>query len=274
MYNPGGNGLAEFIELSNISNSVTLDLTGVRFTNGISFSFASSAVTSLAPGARVLVVRDAAAFTAAYGPNLPVAGTFADDSNLNNAGESLKLEDPQNNTIADFSYDDESPWPTSPDGTGPSLVLIRPDRKPDPAIASNWRASSGISGNPGVSDSLRLTPGSEFTDADKDGIPALLEYASGSSDSSPGRLALSTSQGSLPGNIPFTDVVFPRASAAEDATLLPESSSNLSSWSSSGWSLVESTPSPSGPATERWRLIHPGPSPSPLFIRLRASRRP
>jgi hypothetical protein len=238
MYNPGGNGLAEFIELSNISNSVTLDLTGVRFTNGISFSFASSAVTSLAPGARVLVVRDAAAFTAAYGPNLPVAGTFADDSNLNNAGESLKLEDPQNNTIADFSYDDESPWPTSPDGTGPSLVLIRPDRKPDPAIASNWRASSGISGNPGVSDSLRLTPGSESADLDNDGIPALLEYAAGSSDSSPGRLALSTTQGSLPGNIPFTDVVFPRASAAEDATLLPESSSDLSSWSSSGWSLV------------------------------------
>ena len=274
MYNPGGNGLAEFIELSNISNSVTLDLTGVRFTNGISFSFTTSAITSLAPGARVLVVRDSAAFAAAYGPNLPVAGTFADNTNLNNAGESLKLEDPQNNTIADFAYDDEAPWPTSPDGTGPSLVLVRPHSKPDPAIAANWRASSGISGNPGISDSLRLTPGSEFTDADKDGIPALLEYASGSSDSSPGRLALSTSQGSLPGNIPFTEIVFPHASAAEDATLLPESSSNLSSWSSSGWSLIESTPSPSGPASERWRLIHPGPSPSPLFIRLRASRRP
>ena len=45
---------AEFIELINISDSVTLDLTNVRFSAGVEFDFTGSAVTSLAPGARVL----------------------------------------------------------------------------------------------------------------------------------------------------------------------------------------------------------------------------
>jgi hypothetical protein len=42
----------EYIELKNISTSVTLNLVGVRFTNGVSFDFTGSAVTSLVPGAR------------------------------------------------------------------------------------------------------------------------------------------------------------------------------------------------------------------------------
>ncbi len=58
MYNPGGTGLAEFIELTNISPSVTLDLTGVHFNGGVEFNFTGSAVPSLPPGAKVLVVRD------------------------------------------------------------------------------------------------------------------------------------------------------------------------------------------------------------------------
>jgi hypothetical protein len=63
MYRPPGDGLAEFIELLNISDSVTLDLTNVRFTQGVEFNFTNSAIQSLAPGARVLIVRDLAAFT-------------------------------------------------------------------------------------------------------------------------------------------------------------------------------------------------------------------
>jgi hypothetical protein len=73
MYHPPGDGLAEFIELLNISSSVTLDLLGVRFTQGVEFDFTNSAITSLPPGGRVLIVRDLAAFHAAYGTNRPVA---------------------------------------------------------------------------------------------------------------------------------------------------------------------------------------------------------
>ena len=40
----------EFIELMNVG-STAIDLTGVRFVEGVEFDFAGSAVTQLAPGA-------------------------------------------------------------------------------------------------------------------------------------------------------------------------------------------------------------------------------
>ncbi|MCA9198829.1 MAG: lamin tail domain-containing protein, partial [Planctomycetales bacterium] len=68
MYNPLGPSAAElavnsawtaddfeFIELQNTSATETLDLTGVTFVGGIDFNFTDSQITSLAPGARVLV---------------------------------------------------------------------------------------------------------------------------------------------------------------------------------------------------------------------------
>jgi hypothetical protein len=64
----------EYVELKNISTNVTLDLTGVRFTNGIAFNFTGSAFTSLAPGQTVLVVRSQIAFTARYGSGFTITG--------------------------------------------------------------------------------------------------------------------------------------------------------------------------------------------------------
>ena len=58
------------------AQALTLDLTDLRFTKGVDFDFAGSAVTSLAPGEFVLVVRNLAAFEARYGTGLPVAGEF------------------------------------------------------------------------------------------------------------------------------------------------------------------------------------------------------
>jgi hypothetical protein len=52
MYHPAGDGLAEFIELLNISPSVTLDLSQIKFTQGIEFNFTNSVIKTLAPGAR------------------------------------------------------------------------------------------------------------------------------------------------------------------------------------------------------------------------------
>ena len=50
----------EFLELTNVSSLHTLDLTGVRITEGPSrpFELATPEVSSLAPGQRVLVVGD------------------------------------------------------------------------------------------------------------------------------------------------------------------------------------------------------------------------
>ena len=44
----------------------------------------------------MLIVRDLAAFTAAYGTNHPVAGVFSESSALSNGGEVIKLEDADN----------------------------------------------------------------------------------------------------------------------------------------------------------------------------------
>lgn len=177
MYHPPGDGLAEFIELMNISPSVTLDLRSVRFTQGVEFDFGTGAITNLPPGRRVLLVRDLAAFTAAYGTNRPIAGVFANGGALNNGGELLKLEDANSGTIREFTYDDLPPWPTLPDA-GYSLVLIAPETNPDHSVAANWRASVRIGGSPGWPD-IPGFPADPAGDANLNGQPDLIDYALG-----------------------------------------------------------------------------------------------
>jgi hypothetical protein len=178
MYHPPGDGLAEYIELMNISPSVTLDMTDIHFSQGIEFNFTNSPIKTLAPGARVLVVRDVAAFQAIYGSNLPVAGAFTNNTVLDNSGERLKLDDANNQTILEFTYSDSAPWPTAPDGFGYSLTLIAPETKPDPTLATNWRGSAHLRGSPGTTDALPL-PLNPTGDADGNGQPDLLDYALG-----------------------------------------------------------------------------------------------
>jgi hypothetical protein len=167
MYNPGDPSAAEqgagftdnddfeFIELQNVSTTSTLNLAGVHFANGIEFDFTGSAVTSLGPGQRVLVVKSTAAMTARYGAGLSIAGEFANLTALNNAGENIELADVNGVNFLDFTIDDAAPWPTTPDGGGPSLVKIDP--LADPLTwndGASWRASHLSGGSPGTDDVL------------------------------------------------------------------------------------------------------------------------
>jgi len=270
MYNPGGTGLAEFIEITNLSSSVTVDMTNVHFNAGVDFNFAApaSAITSLAPGARALIVRDMAAFTAAHGAGLPVAGEFANGSALSNGGESIKLEDPNNNTIKEFEYDDVAPWPVA-DGNGASLVLMRPETNPDPALPQNWRASITAGGNPNASDELRFT-GDPAADNDNDGLTALLEYSLGTSDSSTTTLDLHPLRAALSGE-PIIEITIPRQLNADDAAFAVESSTDMTSWSSAGWTLRSSAPGPNGTATQIWRLTGGAAGGSRLYVQCRCT---
>jgi hypothetical protein len=45
------------------------------------------------------------------------------------------------------NYDDTAPWPTEPDGNGPTLELINPGL--DNALAQSWKASCAPHGTPG-----------------------------------------------------------------------------------------------------------------------------
>src|SRR5262249_20503787 len=135
----------EFIELKNISTAVTLNLTGVRFTNGLQFNFTGSAVTNLAPGATVLVVKNAAAFAAAYGTGFNIAGAYI--GNLENKGERIQLVDTSGEEILDFSYDNK--WYPITDGLGFSLVVVDENADPDAWNSpSLWRASGQLGGSP------------------------------------------------------------------------------------------------------------------------------
>jgi len=85
--------------------------------------------------------------------------------------------------IQQFSYDDDLPWPTAPDGGGYALVLRNPGIPiPDHGIGSNWAASALIGGAPGVDSEVGFV-GDVDADLDGDGLSAFLEYALGSSDS-------------------------------------------------------------------------------------------
>lgn len=186
MYHPEPDGLAEFIELVNTSTSTTLDLNGIRFTEGVEFDFTGSAVTSLAPGEHVLVVRNQASFEAVHGTSLPVAGIFANATALSNSSDDLKLEDADNNTILEFSYDDGAPWPEAAD-EGFSLVLIDPSSGPDPSDPASWRGSAYNGGAPGEVDGRPL-PSNPLSDANGNGLADLLDYTMGNDQAGEERL--------------------------------------------------------------------------------------
>jgi len=144
--NPNGPEEFEYIELKNISTNVTLDLTGVRLINGVDFNFTGSAVTSLASGQRVLIVKDLAAFTARYGSLPNVAGQYG--GYLDNGGERIQLVDAKGEEVLDFSYNNS--WYPITDGLGFSLVVVDEQAMPDAWDSKvNWRASGAVSGSPG-----------------------------------------------------------------------------------------------------------------------------
>lgn len=143
----------EFIELKN-ANPFTIDLSGVRFVDGVDFSFPAG--YNLGPGEFAVLARNAARFTERH-PGVPLAGIYT--GNLANGGEHLALVHAVGTPLLSFTYGDTSPWPTTPDGEGFSLVPRNAERNPDPDDPANWRASSTIGGSPGRDDpSLDLPP--------------------------------------------------------------------------------------------------------------------
>lgn len=140
----------EFIEFQNLGSS-TLNLTGAKFIAGISYTFPSQ---TLAAGARTVIVKNLAAFTARYGSGINVSGTFG--GQLSNGGEELHLVDANNATVLRFTYQDTSDWPGRADGNGSSLELI--DSNGDYSDGANWRNSINYGGSPGTA-GLAQAPG-------------------------------------------------------------------------------------------------------------------
>jgi hypothetical protein len=143
MYHPA-TPQTEFVELTNIG-SETIDLHGVRFTCGVEFTFPR---LLLGPGEHVLVVQDVSEFAGRYDTsNLTIAGQYA--GRLDNAGETIELQDAVGTVVHQFTYDDG--WYDSTDGAGYSLSVKDP-AYPDMTLwsrPSGWRSSIAVGGSPG-----------------------------------------------------------------------------------------------------------------------------
>lgn len=141
----------EFIELKNISEgagAVTIDLTDAAFTAGISFDFATGAVTSLGPGQYVVLVKNQDAFEARYGTGvMNIAGVFG--GQLANGGEQLVLRDTALDLpIQDFEFGDS--FVPVADGDGYSMDIIDPTGDvAEWSTAEAWRSGGMRHGTPG-----------------------------------------------------------------------------------------------------------------------------
>ena len=148
-YHPASDTEAtEFIELTNISDTVTLDLAGVVISDGPAEPYVFGENLQLAPGAHVVVTRDLAAFAELY-PGVTANGPFI--GTLDNGGERIKLADANGSTILEFEYSDNALWPQAADGAGASLELIDPANTSVNELGEpeRWRSSAEYGGSPG-----------------------------------------------------------------------------------------------------------------------------
>jgi len=140
-FNPGN-----WVELYN-PNNFTVDLTGWQFRGkdaGEVFTFPNH--TTIGPGDYLVLCEDKIAFHSLF----PTVENYLGNMNFNlsNGGQAVSLYDAAGtpNLIDTVTYDDASPWPTGPDGNGPTLELK--NAKLDNASAANWSASTSH-GTPG-----------------------------------------------------------------------------------------------------------------------------
>ncbi|MGC6457592.1 MAG: lamin tail domain-containing protein [Akkermansiaceae bacterium] len=239
----------EFIEIRNVGSGTIL-LDGMRFTKGVDAALEGS----LGSGEAALIVANRAAFEFRHGSGLPILGEWQNGDRLDNGGEEIRLRDANNLILQEFSYDDRSPWPLAADGSGFSLVLIAPLSLPDHRLASNWRASESMGGNPGTSDATTFL-GNSAED--------LLDYAvrgeTKTTILSDGNLMLSFDLN------PFADDIF----------LQLEISHDLTNWRSADDDFFRL---PAGPVDEGFApvsFVTQTPLPSPqTFLRYRIQLRP
>ncbi len=265
MYNPSGTN-DEFIELMNLSDA-PLPLFDPQYPAntwriaGVNFNFSMG--VELAPKEIILVVPvDPGSFRTRYSidPQIRIFGPYGgpDGGTLSNSGELIRVRKPDGSApvyidMDNVNYSDRSPWPTAPDGFGPSLERIDPTAFADDP--DNWRASAEIGGTPGVVEFPQPPPSAPYdtwlefwelsgdlaapmADPDGDGIVNLLEYA----------LALDPTRplsGATPGleGLPAIEIpgpnslalIYRKNLAATDLTYTVELSRNLSHTGELGW---------------------------------------
>jgi hypothetical protein len=265
----------EFIELYNILPDKHVELTGVRFVAGVEFDFSSASITRLAPGQRLLIVRNPAAFALRY-PNVSpslIAGSYT--GGLDNGGELISLVG-VGGSIHSFSYDDAAPWPNLADGDGPTLVLLNPTTAPAHAQGGNWVDHTTLGGNPGGGDSTGWLLFAALngladpaSDGDEDGLTDLEEYALGSD---PTVMNAGPLQGFTQMPLTTERIAFTRRQGVTDAQVGIQISNELTSWATTPATILSTTPN--GDGTEQVVVEISATTGTRRFIRLVVSLLP
>ena len=201
MFEPAGHPDSEYIELLNVSDTAvplfdSSRTNAWRITDGIDFEFSSTTPVTLAPGERVLLVKNRSVFLASF--DVPAATQIIEwaSGRLSNEGESVQMSRPAGMDAAGIrqfarvdrvSYGISTPWPSEASGSGQALLKITENKYGNEA--ANWIAgppSPGLAVPPtpgfaGWISSSGLPPAEEGTtaDPDLDGVPNLLEFALG-----------------------------------------------------------------------------------------------
>lgn len=135
MYHPASDlDNDDYIELYNPTGN-TIDMSGWCFTAGITGCFANG--TTIGASQYAIAAKNIAQAQTTYG----VTAVLQYGGNLSNSGETITLTDDSNMVVDTLTYSDGSPWPSSPDGSGPSLELKDPNL--DNSLSTSWSASIG-----------------------------------------------------------------------------------------------------------------------------------
>jgi hypothetical protein len=168
----------EFLEFVN-AGGVSLDLGGVTFAQGITFTFPAVA---LAPSARIILAKNPTAFVVRYPAlGIPILGPY--DGWLDNGGERIEFTDAVGENVLDFQF--KNGWYPATDGPGHSLVLRDPYSTAHTEYGNpvSWAISLFQGGSPGAADTAFAQAyhgwdNFHFTSAERD----LLEIAGRDAD--------------------------------------------------------------------------------------------
>ena len=272
----------EFVRLTNVGVT-PLDLRNLRFTQGITYDFTNSAVGAINPGTSVLVVHNKVAFQYRYGTsyNASIAGEYA--GTFSNSGETVTVQlvnGSTSSTLETFTYGDSTPWPKTPDGYGPTLMLVNPAIAPNPQSPSSWTASAQLGGMPGgiprpqtysawrslafnILDAADSSVSGQNADPDRDGLTNFAEYALGCVPTYPDSAQpLATAQIENISGSNYLTFQYRLMSGATDASVVPEITGDLVNWLNGASNIVAvsgPTANPNGSVTSKVRDINQSP---------------
>jgi hypothetical protein len=132
----------QFVELLNASAVTSWNLSGHRLV-GSNLTFTFPANTVLAPGARIVVVQNSAAFRTAFGAAATLAGAWT--GTLGGLADSIVLQDGSGTVLDRLDYSSGYPWAGAATTSPVSLQLLDPRR--DRNRPGNWGVASSFTGN-------------------------------------------------------------------------------------------------------------------------------